>query len=150
MCVGVCVCLQPSRPGYPSPRSSEGFYPSPQHMGQHNYFQVIFTPYLSIGFTNHALQATHKPLGHQPGVFICNLHNVSLLFVLLQMGGYPGPHTMPSMPSGLYPPQASGMGLDHHDGWNHHRAAQDHTMWNPNMEVRGRRMLFFIISNYQS
>ncbi|XP_058866364.1 focal adhesion kinase 1 isoform X6 [Acipenser ruthenus] len=31
---------QPSRPGYPSPRSSEGFYPSPQHVGQHNHYQV--------------------------------------------------------------------------------------------------------------
>uniref|UniRef100_A0A8C1KZB6 Focal adhesion kinase 1 n=1 Tax=Cyprinus carpio TaxID=7962 RepID=A0A8C1KZB6_CYPCA len=31
---------QPSRPGYPSPRSSEGFYPSPQHMGQHNHYQM--------------------------------------------------------------------------------------------------------------
>ncbi|XP_036371532.1 protein tyrosine kinase 2aa isoform X2 [Megalops cyprinoides] len=31
---------KPSRPGYPSPRSSEGFYPSPQHMGQHNHYQV--------------------------------------------------------------------------------------------------------------
>ncbi|XP_047667802.1 focal adhesion kinase 1 isoform X7 [Tachysurus fulvidraco] len=83
---------KPSRPGYPSPRSSEGFYPSPQHMGQHNHFQ---------------------------------------------MGGYPGPHTLPSMPSGLYPPQASGMGLDLHDTWNHHRAAQDHAMWNPSMEDGG-------------
>ncbi|XP_053088350.1 focal adhesion kinase 1 isoform X4 [Pangasianodon hypophthalmus] len=87
-----CPSLQPSRPGYPSPRSSEGFYPSPQHMGQHNHFQ---------------------------------------------MGGYPGPHAMPSLPSGLYPPQASGMGLDLHDGWNHHRAAQDHVIWNPNMEDGG-------------
>ncbi|XP_041105142.1 focal adhesion kinase 1 isoform X23 [Polyodon spathula] len=31
---------KPSRPGYPSPRSSEGFYPSPQHVGQHNHYQV--------------------------------------------------------------------------------------------------------------
>uniref|UniRef100_A0AAR2K095 Focal adhesion kinase 1 n=1 Tax=Pygocentrus nattereri TaxID=42514 RepID=A0AAR2K095_PYGNA len=31
---------KPSRPGYPSPRSSESFYPSPQHMGQHNHYQV--------------------------------------------------------------------------------------------------------------
>ncbi|XP_063055838.1 focal adhesion kinase 1 isoform X3 [Engraulis encrasicolus] len=31
---------KPSRPGYPSPRSSEGFYPSPQHMGPHNHFPV--------------------------------------------------------------------------------------------------------------
>uniref|UniRef100_A0AAZ3PRS2 Focal adhesion kinase 1 n=1 Tax=Oncorhynchus tshawytscha TaxID=74940 RepID=A0AAZ3PRS2_ONCTS len=31
---------QPSRPGYPSPRSSEGFYPSPQHLGQPTHYQV--------------------------------------------------------------------------------------------------------------
>nr|XP_046181846.1 focal adhesion kinase 1-like isoform X2 [Oncorhynchus gorbuscha] len=31
---------KPSRPGYPSPRSSEGFYPSPQHAGQLNHYQV--------------------------------------------------------------------------------------------------------------
>uniref|UniRef100_A0A8C7G642 Focal adhesion kinase 1 n=1 Tax=Oncorhynchus kisutch TaxID=8019 RepID=A0A8C7G642_ONCKI len=30
---------KPSRPGYPSPRSSEGFYPSPQHAGQLNHYQ---------------------------------------------------------------------------------------------------------------
>uniref|UniRef100_A0A8C9QWJ7 Focal adhesion kinase 1 n=1 Tax=Scleropages formosus TaxID=113540 RepID=A0A8C9QWJ7_SCLFO len=30
---------KPSRPAYPSPRCSEGFYPSPQHMGQHNHYQ---------------------------------------------------------------------------------------------------------------
>ncbi|XP_027828659.1 focal adhesion kinase 1 isoform X17 [Ovis aries] len=30
---------KPSRPGYPSPRSSEGFYPSPQHMVQTNHYQ---------------------------------------------------------------------------------------------------------------
>uniref|UniRef100_A0AAY4D0K9 Focal adhesion kinase 1 n=1 Tax=Denticeps clupeoides TaxID=299321 RepID=A0AAY4D0K9_9TELE len=30
---------KPSRPGYPSPRSSDGFYPSPQHVGQHNHYQ---------------------------------------------------------------------------------------------------------------
>lgn len=34
------ICPQPSRPGYPSPRSSEGFYPSPQHMVQTNHYQV--------------------------------------------------------------------------------------------------------------
>uniref|UniRef100_A0A3B4DCI0 Focal adhesion kinase 1 n=1 Tax=Pygocentrus nattereri TaxID=42514 RepID=A0A3B4DCI0_PYGNA len=83
---------KPSRPGYPSPRSSESFYPSPQHMGQHNHYQV---------------------------------------------GGYPGPHGMPAMPCGIYPPQAAGLGLDPHDGWNHHRAAQDHPMWNPSLEDGG-------------
>ncbi|MFT7816101.1 focal adhesion kinase 1-like isoform X8 [Arapaima gigas] len=31
---------KPSRPAYPSPRCSEGFYPSPQHIGQHNHYQV--------------------------------------------------------------------------------------------------------------
>lgn len=30
---------KPSRPGYPSPRSSEGFYPSPQHAVQTNHYQ---------------------------------------------------------------------------------------------------------------
>lgn len=30
------LCLQPSRPGYPSPRSSEGYFSSPQH----NHFPV--------------------------------------------------------------------------------------------------------------
>ncbi|XP_027416547.1 focal adhesion kinase 1 isoform X9 [Bos indicus] len=30
---------KPSRPGYPSPRSSEGFYPSPQHTVQTNHYQ---------------------------------------------------------------------------------------------------------------
>ncbi|KAG5271875.1 hypothetical protein AALO_G00185100 [Alosa alosa] len=78
---------KPSRPGYPSPRSSEGFYPSPQHMGQHNHYP---------------------------------------------MSGYPGAHGVPHMPSGGYPPQASG--LDTHDGWNHHRPPQEVPMWSPKME----------------
>uniref|UniRef100_A0A4W3JHI4 Focal adhesion kinase 1 n=1 Tax=Callorhinchus milii TaxID=7868 RepID=A0A4W3JHI4_CALMI len=30
---------KPSRPGYPSPRSSDSFFPSPQHMVQHNHYQ---------------------------------------------------------------------------------------------------------------
>ncbi|XP_062914845.1 focal adhesion kinase 1 isoform X14 [Mobula hypostoma] len=30
---------KPSRPGYPSPRSSDGIFPSPQHMVQHNHYQ---------------------------------------------------------------------------------------------------------------
>uniref|UniRef100_A0A8C3SV35 Focal adhesion kinase 1 n=1 Tax=Chelydra serpentina TaxID=8475 RepID=A0A8C3SV35_CHESE len=37
---------KPSRPGYPSPRSSEGFYPSPQHMVPPNHYQVKY--YLSL------------------------------------------------------------------------------------------------------
>ncbi|XP_064201963.1 focal adhesion kinase 1-like isoform X5 [Anguilla rostrata] len=35
---------KPSRPGYPSPRSSEGFYPSPQHLGPHNHYQAAGYP----------------------------------------------------------------------------------------------------------
>ncbi|XP_049556312.1 focal adhesion kinase 1 isoform X21 [Orcinus orca] len=35
---------KPSRPGYPSPRSSEGFHPSPQHMLQTNHYQVSGYP----------------------------------------------------------------------------------------------------------
>ncbi|XP_043363230.1 focal adhesion kinase 1 isoform X8 [Dermochelys coriacea] len=35
---------KPSRPGYPSPRSSEGFYPSPQHMVPPNHYQVSGYP----------------------------------------------------------------------------------------------------------
>nr|XP_045378153.1 focal adhesion kinase 1 isoform X2 [Camelus bactrianus] len=35
---------KPSRPGYPSPRSSEGFYPSPQHVVQTNHYQVSAVP----------------------------------------------------------------------------------------------------------
>ncbi|XP_045037462.1 focal adhesion kinase 1 isoform X4 [Desmodus rotundus] len=35
---------KPSRPGYPSPRSSEGFYPSPQHTAQTNHYQVSGYP----------------------------------------------------------------------------------------------------------
>ncbi|XP_061074983.1 focal adhesion kinase 1-like isoform X9 [Conger conger] len=35
---------KPSRPGYPSPRSSEGFFPSPQHMGPHNHYQAAGYP----------------------------------------------------------------------------------------------------------
>ncbi|KAF6100735.1 protein tyrosine kinase 2 [Phyllostomus discolor] len=35
---------KPSRPGYPSPRSSEGFYPSPQHAVQTNHYQVSGYP----------------------------------------------------------------------------------------------------------
>ncbi|XP_076137255.1 focal adhesion kinase 1 isoform X3 [Alosa pseudoharengus] len=81
---------KPSRPGYPSPRSSEGFYPSPQHMGQHNHYP---------------------------------------------MSGYLGAHGVPHMPSGGYPPQASG--LDTHDGWNHHRPPQEVPMWSPKMEDGG-------------
>lgn len=48
ICSNKCACVhsslyvssQPSRPGYPSPRSSDGYFPSPQHAGQHNHYQV--------------------------------------------------------------------------------------------------------------
>uniref|UniRef100_A0A8C5ADY7 non-specific protein-tyrosine kinase n=1 Tax=Gadus morhua TaxID=8049 RepID=A0A8C5ADY7_GADMO len=39
---------KPSRPGYPSPRSSEGFYPGPQHQG---HYQVCGAPSVSSGVT---------------------------------------------------------------------------------------------------
>ncbi|XP_041962529.1 focal adhesion kinase 1 isoform X7 [Alosa sapidissima] len=51
------------------------------------------------------------------------------------MSGYPGAHGVPHMPSGGYPPQASG--LDTHDGWNHHRPPQEVPMWSPKMEDGG-------------
>ncbi|XP_069051220.1 focal adhesion kinase 1 isoform X4 [Lepisosteus oculatus] len=51
-----------------------------------------------------------------------------------QVSGYPGSHGMSSMPSAVYPPQASV--LDPHDSWNHHRP-QDIPMWSPNMEEGG-------------
>ncbi|KAJ8290772.1 hypothetical protein GJAV_G00017320 [Gymnothorax javanicus] len=35
---------KPSRPGYPSPRSSEGYLPSPQHVGPHNHYQAAGYP----------------------------------------------------------------------------------------------------------
>ncbi|XP_043923186.1 focal adhesion kinase 1 isoform X4 [Protopterus annectens] len=35
---------KPSRPGYPSPRSSEGYFQSPQHMVQHNHYQMSSYP----------------------------------------------------------------------------------------------------------
>uniref|UniRef100_A0A3B4YKL3 Focal adhesion kinase 1 n=1 Tax=Seriola lalandi dorsalis TaxID=1841481 RepID=A0A3B4YKL3_SERLL len=41
---------KPSRPGYPSPRSSDGFYPSPQHPGHYQTMKlrgnIIFTLYM--------------------------------------------------------------------------------------------------------
>uniref|UniRef100_A0A3Q1CDP0 non-specific protein-tyrosine kinase n=1 Tax=Amphiprion ocellaris TaxID=80972 RepID=A0A3Q1CDP0_AMPOC len=70
---------KPSRPGYPSPRSSEGFYPSPQHPGHY------------------------------------------------QMAGYPGPHTLPSVPSALYPPPATMMDTHHaHTHPRHHVHSHSH------------------------
>ncbi|XP_024917506.1 focal adhesion kinase 1 isoform X1 [Cynoglossus semilaevis] len=88
---------KPSRPGYPSPRSSEGFYPSPQHPGHY------------------------------------------------QMAGYPGPHTLPSVPSALYPPQAAMLDTHHaHTHPRHHvhthaqhlpqPHGQDMALWGSAME----------------
>ncbi|XP_016536702.1 focal adhesion kinase 1 isoform X2 [Poecilia formosa] len=76
--------FQPSRPGYPSPRSSEGFYPSPQHPGHY------------------------------------------------QMAAYPGPHTLPSVPSALYPPQAAMVDTHHaHTHPRHHVHTHSHTQLLP-------------------
>uniref|UniRef100_A0A3Q1G720 Focal adhesion kinase 1 n=2 Tax=Acanthochromis polyacanthus TaxID=80966 RepID=A0A3Q1G720_9TELE len=75
---------KPSRPGYPSPRSSEGFYPSPQHPGHY------------------------------------------------QMAGYPGPHTLPSVPSALYPPPAAMMDTHHaHTHPRHHVHSHSHVQHLP-------------------
>ncbi|XP_058502744.1 focal adhesion kinase 1-like isoform X4 [Solea solea] len=78
------IPLKPSRPGYPSPRSSEGFYPSPQHPGHY------------------------------------------------QMAGYPGPHTLPSVPSALYPPQAAMLDTHHaHTHPRHHVHTHSHAQLLP-------------------
>uniref|UniRef100_A0A3B5QD37 Focal adhesion kinase 1 n=1 Tax=Xiphophorus maculatus TaxID=8083 RepID=A0A3B5QD37_XIPMA len=75
---------KPSRPGYPSPRSSEGFYPSPQHP------------------------------------------------VHYQMAAYPGPHTLPSVPSALYPPQATMVDTHHaHTHPRHHVHTHSHAQLLP-------------------
>ncbi|XP_023820295.1 focal adhesion kinase 1 isoform X21 [Oryzias latipes] len=75
---------KPSRPGYPSPRSSEGFYPSPQHPGHY------------------------------------------------QMAGYPGPHTLPSVPSAMYPPQAALLDTHHaHTHPRHHVHTHSHAQHLP-------------------
>ncbi|XP_078789566.1 focal adhesion kinase 1 isoform X5 [Oryzias latipes] len=76
--------FKPSRPGYPSPRSSEGFYPSPQHPGHY------------------------------------------------QMAGYPGPHTLPSVPSAMYPPQAALLDTHHaHTHPRHHVHTHSHAQHLP-------------------
>uniref|UniRef100_A0A8C6WX95 Focal adhesion kinase 1 n=1 Tax=Neogobius melanostomus TaxID=47308 RepID=A0A8C6WX95_9GOBI len=74
---------KPSRPGYPSPRSSEGFYPSPQHPGHY------------------------------------------------QMAGYPGPHTLPSVPSALFPPQALVDTHHAHTHPRHHVHGHSHAQHHP-------------------
>ncbi|XP_044063855.1 focal adhesion kinase 1-like isoform X6 [Siniperca chuatsi] len=80
----MCRPLKPSRPGYPSPRSSDGFYPSSQHPGHY------------------------------------------------QMAGYPGPHTLPSVPSALYPPQAAMLDTHHaHTHPRHHVHTHSHAQLLP-------------------
>ncbi|XP_061772119.1 focal adhesion kinase 1-like isoform X2 [Nerophis ophidion] len=75
---------KPSRPGYPSPRSSESYYPNPQHPGHY------------------------------------------------QMAGYPGPHTLPSVPSALYPPSAAMVDTHHaHTHPRHHVHAHSHVQHLP-------------------
>ncbi|XP_061919342.1 focal adhesion kinase 1-like isoform X9 [Entelurus aequoreus] len=75
---------KPSRPGYPSPRSSESYYPNPQHPGHY------------------------------------------------QMAGYPGPHTLPSVPSALYPPPAAMLDTHHaHTHPRHHVHAHSHVQHLP-------------------
>uniref|UniRef100_A0A8C1MA28 non-specific protein-tyrosine kinase n=1 Tax=Cyprinus carpio TaxID=7962 RepID=A0A8C1MA28_CYPCA len=68
---------KPSRPGYPSPRSSEGFYPSPQHMGQHNHYQVQLTYRLTLLLSSEHAAPPKKPPrpgapGHPAGVSSLN------------------------------------------------------------------------------
>uniref|UniRef100_A0A8C9U2Y1 non-specific protein-tyrosine kinase n=1 Tax=Scleropages formosus TaxID=113540 RepID=A0A8C9U2Y1_SCLFO len=58
---------KPSRPGYPSPRSSEGFYPSPQHAGQHNHYQVTGYP------GPHSMSP--MPSGFQPQASVLDSHD---------------------------------------------------------------------------
>uniref|UniRef100_A0A8C0YEM4 non-specific protein-tyrosine kinase n=1 Tax=Cyprinus carpio carpio TaxID=630221 RepID=A0A8C0YEM4_CYPCA len=68
---------KPSRPGYPSPRSSEGFYPSPQHMGQHNHYQCRLTYRLTLLLSSEHAAPPKKPPrpgapGHPAGVSSLN------------------------------------------------------------------------------
>ncbi|XP_035986914.1 focal adhesion kinase 1 isoform X19 [Fundulus heteroclitus] len=50
---------KPSRPGYPSPRSSEGFYPSPQHPGHYQTGnQHIYQP---VGKSEHVVPPKKPP-----------------------------------------------------------------------------------------
>ncbi|XP_019896825.1 focal adhesion kinase 1 isoform X3 [Esox lucius] len=59
---------KPSRPGYPSPRSSDGFYPSPQHLGQHNHYEVTGYPgphgLPSMPNSLYPPQGPHDPWNH--------------------------------------------------------------------------------------
>lgn len=66
---------------------------------------------------------------------------------VVQMAGYPGPHTLPSVPSALYPPPATMMDSHHahtHPRHHVHSHAQhlqqphghDMALWGSAMEVR--------------
>ena len=67
------------------------------------------------------------------------------------MAGYPGPHTLPSVPSALYPPQAAMLDTHHaHTHPRHHVHTHSHAqhlpqphghdmaLWGSAMEVRDR------------
>ncbi|XP_031442486.1 protein tyrosine kinase 2aa isoform X10 [Clupea harengus] len=60
---------KPSRPGYPSPRSSEGFYPSPQHAGQHNHYQVSGYP------SPHGSMSSMPSGGYPPQASVLDPHD---------------------------------------------------------------------------
>ncbi|XP_073678004.1 protein tyrosine kinase 2aa isoform X6 [Garra rufa] len=49
---------KPSRPGYPSPRSSDGYFPSPQHAGQHNHYQGSGYPVAHVPGAGYPPQAS--------------------------------------------------------------------------------------------
>lgn len=54
------------------------------------------------------------------------------LLSLTQMAGYPGPHTLPSVPSALYPPQATMMDTHHaHTHPRHHVHTHSHAQHLP-------------------
>lgn len=51
---------------------------------------------------------------------------------LRQMAGYPGPHTLPSVPSALYPPQAAMVDTHHaHTHPRHHVHGHSHAQHHP-------------------
>ncbi|XP_030644264.1 focal adhesion kinase 1 isoform X4 [Chanos chanos] len=59
---------KPSRPGYPSPRSSEGFHPSPQHASQHNHYQVAGYP------GPHGMPTSMPSAGYPPQASVLDPH----------------------------------------------------------------------------
>ncbi|XP_056335550.1 protein tyrosine kinase 2aa isoform X4 [Danio aesculapii] len=60
---------KPSRPGYPSPRSSDGYFPSPQHAGQHNHYQGSGYPAAHVSSPGFPAQASvldpHESWNHR-------------------------------------------------------------------------------------